>query len=136
VSDLSRIADLGFAVDIKVDADDDQNPAEVTICVSGKRMHVEFVVKIAACFLSENKGMAVEDVSRCATSTTVKLKRVEKGEEGYKRIREGLIKHFGERHIMMQEISNKPQFWNSVITATAEWGDVERYKYPKLYALR
>jgi len=141
VSDLAEIADIGFAVDIKVDADDARNPSEVTIRLSGERTHTEFVAKIAACFLAENRGLAVENVSRHAAFTTVKLKKEAKGEGGreresegdYKKVRESLIRHFGERHIMMQEILSKLRFWNAMINATAEWGDVERYKYPRLY---
>ncbi len=139
VSDLVEIADIGFAVDIKVDADDDRNPSEVTICLTGERTHTEFVAKILSCFLAENRGLAVEDVSRHAAFTTVKLKKEAKGggeresEAEYKKVRESLIKHFGERHILMQEILNKTRFWNAMINATAEWGDVQRYKYPRIY---
>jgi hypothetical protein len=137
VSNLTEIADIGFPVDIKVDADDERNPSEVTIRLTGERTHTEFVAKIMACFLAENKGLAVDDVYRHATFTTMKLKREGKNEresEGnYKMVRESLIKHFGERHIMMQEILNKPRFWNAMINATTEWGDMERYKYPKIY---
>lgn len=133
VSDLAEIADIGFAVDIEVDADDARNPSEVTIRLSGERTHTEFVAKIAACFLAENRGLAVEAVSRHAAFTTVKLKKEAKGEGDYKKVRESLIRHFGERHIMMQEILSKRRFWNAMIKATAEWGDVERYKYPRLY---
>jgi len=137
VSDLAEIADMGLPVDIEVDADDDRNPSAVTIRLTGERTHTEFVAKIVACFLAENKGLAVEDVFRRTAFTTVKLKKGEEGEresEGdYKKVRESLIKHFGEQHIMMQEILNKTRFWNAMINATAEWGDVERYKYPKIY---
>ena len=135
VSDLAVIADIGFAVDIKVDADDDRNPTEATIQVSGERMHAEFVAKLAACFLAENKGLVVEDVSRRAASITVKLKsRGEReSEANYKMMRESLITHFGERHVMMQEILQKPKFWNSMINATTDWGDVQRHKYPRIY---
>jgi len=139
VFDLAEIADVGFPVDIKVDADDAQNPSEVTIRLSGERTHTEFVAKIMACFLAENRGLAVEDVFRHTASTTVKLKKSGEREEGresegeYKKVRASLIEHFGERHIMMQEILNKPRFWNARINATANWGDVERYKYPKIY---
>jgi len=137
VYDLAEIADMGFAGDIEVDADDKRNPSEVTIRVSGERTHVEFVAKIISCFLAENKGMVVEDVSRHATSTTVKLKKGSEMkrdmEEDYKKMRDSLIKHFGERHVMLQEIRDKPKFWNSMINATAEWSDVQRYKYPGIY---
>lgn len=139
VSDLVEIADIGFAVDIKIDADDDQNPTEVTIHLSGERAHTEFLAKILSCFLADNKRLAVEDVSRHAASTTVKLKKSGEGgreresEGDYKEVRESLIKHFGERHIMMQEILSKQRFWNAMINATAEWGDVQRYKYPRIY---
>ena len=96
VYDLAKIADMGFAVDVKVHADDDQEPTEVTIHVFGEIRQREFVTKILACFLAENKGLTVEDVSRRAPSTTVKLKRSgERGSEGnYKMVRESLIKHF------------------------------------------
>lgn len=141
MSKLAEIADMGFSVAIKIDADDERNPSEATIQISGERMSREFIAKITSCFLAKNRGMVVKDVNRRATATIVKL---EKGweteekmeEEDYKKMRESLIKHFGERHIMMQEILNKPRFWNEMINATAEWGDVERYRYPKLYMLR
>jgi hypothetical protein len=137
VSDLGEIAGMCFSVETQVDADDDRNPSAVTIRLTGERTHTEFVAKIMACFLAENMGLAVEDVFRHTAFTTVKLKKVAAGGRGsegdYKKVRESLIKHFGERHIMMQEILNKPQFWNAMINATAEWGDVERYKYPRIY---
>jgi hypothetical protein len=137
VSDLAELADIGLPVDIKVDADDDRNPSAVTIHLTGERMHTESVAKILACFLAENKGLAVDDVFRHTAFTTVKLKKVVvggRGSEGdYKKVRDSLIKHFGERHVMMQELLNKPRFWNAVINATAKWEDVERYKYPGVY---
>jgi len=137
VSDLAEIAGIGLPVDIEVDADDDRNPSAVTIRLTGERTYTEFVAKIIACFLAENRGLAVEDVLRHTAFTTLKMKREEEGEresEGnYKKVRDSLIKHFGERHIMVQEILNKPRFWNAMINATAEWGDMERYKYPKIY---
>jgi hypothetical protein len=137
VSDLGEIADICFPVETQVDADDDRNPSAVTIRLTGERMYTEFVAKIIACFLAKNKGLAVEDVFRHTAFTTVKLKKVAvggRGSEGdYKKVRESLMKHFGERHIMMQEILYKPRFWNAMINATAEWGDVERYKYPRIY---
>ena len=137
VSDLAEIAGIGLPVDIKVDADDDRNPSAVAIRLTGERAHTEFAAKVIACFLAENRGLAVEDVLRHTAFTTVKLKKGEEGgresEGNYKKVRDSLIKHFGERHIMMQEILNKPRFWNAMINATAEWGDMERYKYPKIY---
>jgi len=135
ISDLAEIADIGLPVDIEVDADDDQNPSAVTIRLTGEKMYTEFVAKIMACFLAENRGLAVEDVFRHTAFTKVKMKREGRGEsEGdYKKVRDSLIKHFGERHIMMQEILNKPRFWNAMINATVEWGEVQRYKYPKIY---
>lgn len=137
VSDLAELADMGLPVDIKADADGDRNPSAVTIRLTGERTHTEFVAKIMACFLAENRGLAVKEVFRHTAFTTVKMKREEKGERGsednYKKVRDSLIKHFGERHIMVQEILNKPRFWNAMINATAEWGDMERYKYPRIY---
>jgi len=137
VSDLAEIAGIGLPVDIKVDADGDRNPSAVTIHLTGERTHTEFVAKIIACFLAENKGLAVEEVFRRTAFTTLKMKREGEGkresEGDYKKVRDSLIQHFGERHIMVQEILNKPRFWNAMIKATAEWGDVERYKYPRIY---
>ena len=135
VSHLKSIADIGFAVDIQVDADDDRNPTEVTLQVSGETMQAEFVAKLAACFLAETKGLAVEDVSRKAKAITVNLKRRgELGSEGaYKAVRDSLLQHFGERHVMMEDILHRPRFWNDVITSTCEWSDVQRYKYPRIY---
>lgn len=137
VHDLAKIADIGFAVKIKVDADDDRNPLDVAIQVSGERTHREFVAKITSCYLAENKGMAVKDVSRHAASTTVNLKKggeMAGGSEGdYKKMRDSLLKHFGERHVMMQEMLGKTKFWNAMINTTAEWGDVQRYRYPRIY---
>jgi len=135
VAHFKHIADIGFAVDIHVDADDDRNPSEVTLQVSGERMHAEFVAKLAACFLAETKGLAVEDVVQRAATITVDLeKRGEVGSESaYKAVRDSLLEHFGERHIMMQDILQRPRFWNEVINATCEWSDVQRYKYPRIY---
>ncbi|MEA2032049.1 MAG: hypothetical protein U9N41_00510 [Euryarchaeota archaeon] len=137
MSDLGEIAGICFPVETQVDADDDQNPSAVTIRLTGERTHTEFVAKIIACFLAENRGLAVEEVFRHTAFTTVKLKKGEEGkresEGDYKKVRDSLIKHFGERHIMVQEILNKPRFWNAMIKATAEWGNVERYKYPRIY---
>ena len=135
ISQLKNIADLGFAVDICVDADDDRNPSQVMLQVSGNQMHAEFVAKLAACFLAETKGLAVKDVARQATTITVTLRR--RGELGsevaYKAMRDSLLQHFGERHVMMQDILHRPRFWNEVITTTCEWGVVQRYKYPRTY---
>jgi hypothetical protein len=135
ISHLKTIADLGFAVDIHVDADDDRNPSEVTLQVSGERMQAEFVAKLAACFLAEIKGLAVEDVARQATTITVNQRKGgELGSEvAYKAVRDSLLQHFGERHVLMQDILHRPRFWNDVITSTCEWGDVQRYKYPRIY---
>ena len=137
VSDLAELVALSLPVDIKVDADDERNPLEVKIRLTGEKAYTEFVAKIVSCILAENMGLAVEGVFRHTTFTTVKMKREQKREivsEGdYKKVRESLLKHFGERHIMMQEILDKPRFWNSMINATAEWGDVEKYKYPRIY---
>jgi len=137
VSDLEIIADMGFAVDIKMDADDDRNPTEATIRVSGESMQAEFIAKLTACFLAENNGLVVEDVSRFAPFITVKLKSSgERGRENvYKVVRDSLLKHFGKRHVMMQEILHKVGVWNSMITSVVEWSDVQRYKYPGLYRL-
>ena len=79
----------------------------------------------------------MDDVFRHTTFTTVKLKKVAvggRGSEGdYKKVQDSLIKHFGKRHVMMQEILSKPKFWNSMIDATAKWSDVQRHKYPRIY---
>lgn len=131
VSDLAEIVGRWFSVDIKVDADDERNPSEVKIRLTCESAHAEFVAKIMACFLAEKKGLAVGGVYYHCAFTTMKLKR--EGEGDYKKVRESLITHFGERHIMIQEILTNPQFWNSVITATVEWGDLQRYMYPKIY---
>lgn len=135
MSELADIADFGFPVAIDIDADDERNPSEVTIQISGERMQAEFVAKLAACFLAETKGLAVEDVSQHAAVTTVNLKRRgELGSEGaYKAVRDSLLQHFGDRHVMIQEVLHKPRFWNEVINTTAEWDDVQRYKYPKIH---
>lgn len=135
VAHLRSIVDIGFAVDIQVNADDDRNPTGVTLQVSGEPMQAEFVAKLAACFLAEQKGLAVEEVARMATAITVNLKRRGEwgSESGYKIVRDSLLQHFGERHVMMQDILRRPRFWNEVITSTCEWGDVQRYKYPRIY---
>lgn len=135
MSDLADFADFGFPVAIKIDADDEQNPSEVTIQISGEQMQKEFIAKITSCFLTMNRGMVVKDIHRDAASITVKLKSrgESESEANYKMMRESLITHFGERHVMMQEILQKPWFWNSMINATTDWGDVQRHKYPKIY---
>ena len=135
LSVLVDIASTGFAVDIDVVADDERNPSEATLVLTGEKMQARFLAKLLACFLAEHKGLVVTEVSRKAVSTSVKLKR--EGTMGsevyYQLMRDRLIEHFGERHVMMQEILDKPKFWNSMVNATTEWGDVQRYKYPKLF---
>jgi len=64
VSDLGKIAGICFPVETQVDTDDERNPSEVKIRLTGERMYTEFVAKIMACFLAENHGLAVEDVFR------------------------------------------------------------------------
>ena len=135
VSDLAEIAGMGLPIELNVTANDERNPSEVEVKITGERMYTEFVAKTIACFLAGSRGMEVEEVSQHATSITVRMKRAgnTNTESDYKRVRNSLIKYFGARHIMMQEILNKPRFWNDMINATAEWGDVQRYKYPQIY---
>jgi len=133
VSDLAELADTGFPVELNVTANDVRNPSEIEATIIGERMYTEFVAKLIACFLAESRGMEVEGVSRHATSLTLRMKRAGNTEGDYRRVRDSLLKYFGARHIMMQEILNKPRFWNDMINATAEWGDVQRYKYPRIY---
>ncbi len=135
VSDLAEIAGMGLPIELNVTANDERNPSEVEVKITGERMYTEFVAKTIACFLAGSMEMEVEDVSQHATSITVRMKRAgnTNTERDYKRMRNSLIKYFGARHIMMQEILSKPRFWNDMINATAEWEDVQRYKYPRIY---
>jgi len=135
VSDLAELAGMGFPIELNVTANDERNPSEVEVKIIGERMYTEFVAKTIACFLAGSMEMEVEDVSQHATSITVRMKRAgnTNTERDYKRMRNSLIKYFGARHIMMQEILSKPRFWNDMINATAEWEDVQRYKYPRIY---
>jgi len=135
VSDLAELAGMGFPIELNVTANDERNPSEVEVKIIGERMYTEFVAKTIACFLAGGMEMEVEDVSQHATSITVRMKRAgnTNTERDYKRMRNSLIKYFGARHIMMQEILSKPRFWNDMINATAEWEDVQRYKYPRIY---
>jgi hypothetical protein len=135
LSDLSGITGVGFGVNITVDADDDRNPHEVTICVSGERAQVRFIAKLIACFLGARWGLILKDTSQHATTTVMKLEREDEmeSEAYYKLMRDSLLKYFGTKHVMMKEILDKPKFWNSIINVTSEWSDVQRYKYPKIY---
>jgi len=135
VSDLAELAGMGFPIELNVTANDERNPSEVEVKIIGERVYTEFVAKTIACFLAGSMEMEVEDVSQHATSITVRMKRAgnTNTERDYKRMRNSLIKYFGARHIMMQEILSKPRFWNDMINATAEWEDVQRYKYPRIY---
>jgi hypothetical protein len=77
----------------------------------------------------------VEDADRQTTMITLRLKKLgEPGSEAvYTAIRDSLLKHFGERHLMMQELLARPKFWNDVVTSSVEWSVLQRYRYPKLY---
>ena len=135
LSDLVEVVELCFTVAIQIDIDDEQDPSEALVSVTGKKVRTEFVAKLIACFLGEIGYLEVENVCRRGASITVKLKGNggRKSEDDYKNVRESLLKHFGARHILMAEILNRPQFWNATINATVEWGNMQRYKYPRIY---
>ncbi len=126
-----------FSAVVKVNADDESNPSKVEIHVTGERMEAECVAKFIACFLAESRGMKVDRFSRHGSSIIFEMKltgwRERGGERDYKDIRDSLLKYFGGRHVMMQEILDKPRFWNAMINATADWSDVQRYRYPRIY---
>ncbi len=137
ISDLIEVVDMGFPVELNITPEAERDPGEVEIHLTGEKMYAEFVAKVIACFLGESRGMKVEDLSRHGASITLRMRRVGVGsrdrESDYRTVRKSLLKYFGARHVMMQEILDKPRFWNDMINATADWGDVQRYKYPRLY---
>jgi hypothetical protein len=137
LTDLEAFSAVGFNVTSSVEADDVRNPTRAAIRITGDRLQAEFVAKLAACCLAKQRSLSVEEVDRQATAITVRLKK--QGEPGseaaYTALRDSLLKHFGERHIMMQELLARPKFWNDVVTSSVEWGVLQRYRYPKLYQL-
>lgn len=135
VMDLPALATLGFNVAITAEADDGRSPRRATIRVAGDRQQVEFTAKLAACYLGKQSGLRVEEADRQATMITLHLKKLgDPGSEAvYIAIRDSLLKHFGERHLMMQELLARPKFWNDVVTASVAWSLSQRYRYPKLY---
>lgn len=135
VMDLPALASLGFNVAITAEADDARSPRRATIRVAGDRQQVEFTAMLAACYLGKQSGLRVEEADRQATMITLHLKKLgDPGSEAvYTAIRDSLLKHFGERHLMMQELLARPKFWNDVVTASVAWSLSQRYRYPKLY---
>jgi hypothetical protein len=135
VMDLRALATVGFNVAITAEADDARSPTRATVRVTGDRQQAEFVAKLAACYLGKQSGLRVEDADRQTTMITLRLKKLgEPGSEAvYTAIRDSLLKHFGERHLMMQELLARPKFWNDVVTSSVEWSVLQRYRYPKLY---
>ncbi len=133
VRDLAELVSMCFPVEVNIKADNEHNPTVAEVRVTGERMQAECVAKFIACFLAESRGMSVDSLVRHGSSLTLWMKLTGFGEDNYKDIRDSLLKYFGARHVMMQEILDKPRFWNAMINATADWSDVQRYKYPKMY---
>lgn len=135
VTDLPALATLGFTVAITAGADDARSPTKATVRIAGDREQAEFVAKLAACYLGKQSGLRVEESDRQATMITLRLKKLgdPESEAVYTGIRDSLLKHFGERDLMMQELRARPKFWNDVVTSSMEWSVVQRYRYPKLY---
>ncbi|GEM_PF-819161 len=135
VTDLEALSALGFNVTSAVEADDARNPTRAAIRVTGDPLQAEFVAKLAACCFAKQRNLSVDVVDRAATTTTVLLKKQgERGSEAaYTAIRDSLLTHFGERHIMMQELLARPKFWNDVVTSSLEWSALQQYRYPRLY---
>ncbi|MDY6965923.1 MAG: hypothetical protein SVM80_08150 [Halobacteriota archaeon] len=116
-----------LTVDHKIEFDQ-ENPSSINVELNGKRLQTEYVAKIISCILAE-KRYILSDVSKHASSISLKLDK----EGSYEEIREKLLKHFGDRHVMMQEILDKPVYWNNVIISTTEWSDIQKYKFPRIY---
>jgi hypothetical protein len=137
VMDLPALATLGFTVAITAEADDARSPTKATVRVGGEREQAEFVAKLAACYLGKQSGLRVEEVDRQAAMITLRLKKLgEPGSEAvYTAIRDSLLKHFGERDLLLQELRARPKFWNDVVTSSVEWSMLQRYRYPKLYGV-
>ena len=113
----------------------DKNPHGIEIDLHGERLQTEFIAKIiscilgTSCILGERRNYILSNVSKHASFISM---RFDQG-GSYEDIRETLIKYFGNRHVMTQEIFDKPVFWNNVITSTMEWSDIQKHKYPKIY---
>lgn len=128
-TDLSCIMNLcdELRVDPKIEFDQ-ENPSSINIELHGGRLQTEYVAKIISCILAEKKYI-LSDVSKRASSIYLKLDK----EGSYEDIREKLLKHFGYRHTMMQEVLDKPVYWSNVINSTTEWTDIQKYKFPRIY---
>lgn len=135
VTDLEALSAFGFNVTIAVEADDARNPTQAAIQIAGDRLQAEFVARLSSCSLAKQHSMGVEAVDRQTTAITVRLKKQggPGGEAAYTAIRDSLFTHFGERHIMMQELLARPKFWNDVVTSSLDWNTIQRYRYPRLY---
>jgi hypothetical protein len=134
LTDLESFAAFGLSVASKVEADDLRNPTWAAIQVTGDRLQAEFVAKLSSCALAKQRNLGVETVDRQTTGITVRLKKQGgPAEAAYTAIMDSLLTHFGERHLMMQELLARPKFWNDVVTSSLDWNTLQRYRYPNLY---
>ncbi|MDY6864537.1 MAG: hypothetical protein SVY15_01005 [Halobacteriota archaeon] len=132
-SDLRGIISLcdELSVSHKIEIDDSEEITSIRIELGGERLTTEFMASISSSYMGYN-GYILESISKHASHISIKFN---KG-GSYEDIRDSLIKNFGYRHIIMQEIFDKPVFWNNIIHSTIEWSDLQRYKYPKMYNQR
>ena len=134
LTDLESFSIFGFSVTSTVESDDLRNPTRAAVQVTGERLQAEFVAKLSACALAKQRSLGVEAVDRQTAGITVRLrKQGGPAEAAYTAIRDSLLTHFGERHIMMQELLARPKFWNDVVTSSLDWNTLQRYRYPGLY---
>lgn len=133
ISDISSIISLceGLSVGHKIDFDEGEEITSVRVELSGERLETEFMANITSSYMGDN-GYILSDVSKHASFISLTF---EMG-GSYEEIRDSLIKNFGFRHIIMEEIFDKPVFWNNVIGSTMEWSDLQRHKFPKIYNQR
>ena len=133
ISDISSIISLyeGLSVSHKIEFDEGEGITSVRVELSGERLETEFMANITASYIGDN-GYILSDVSKHASFISLTFEK----RGSYEEIRDSLIKNFGFRHIIIQEIFDKPVFWNNVISSTMEWSDLQRHKFPKIYNQR
>ncbi|MDY6930621.1 MAG: hypothetical protein SVJ22_01730 [Halobacteriota archaeon] len=137
--DIQKVSDLGgitslcdeLSVSYKIEIDDCEEITSIKTELGGERLATEFMANILSSYMGYN-GYILEGVSKHASNISLIFN---KG-GSYEEIRDSLIKNFGFRHIILQEIFDKPVFWNNIINSTIEWSDLQRYKYPKMYNQR
>ena len=127
---LECISDLCNELSVKYSFEPDKksDPNYINIDLHGEKLETECTAKIVSCILGE-KGYILSGVSKHTSFISLKLS---KGGI-YEDIREELLKHFGDRHVILQEILDKPVFWNNVITSIIDWSVIQKHKFPMIH---